>query len=250
MLAFQSISHLAAQTRPRTGFTQELQFVPPIPLGCSSRLNTVIEITQTEPNVSRACSTGNNMVKTNQKSSSDSIVIADGEELELRNRNLAAFLAWILPGAGHFYQRRYLKSTIFSICVFATFLIGMFVSGGRCVYASWNATEKRWQFVLQSGVGFAAVPAMIQSWGRDDAGNAPLGEMMLAPLSERELDDWNRETASGFDMGTLYTMIAGLLNVMAIFDAYAGPLAPPVPKSKRGPGDEDGPPDESSTEPE
>jgi hypothetical protein len=25
-------------------------------------------------------------------------------------------------------------------------------------------------------------------------------------------------------MGTLYTMIAGLLNVLAIYDAYAGPV--------------------------
>jgi hypothetical protein len=29
-----------------------------------------------------------------------------------------------------------------------------------------------------------------------------------------------------FELGTLYTMIAGLLNVLAIFDAYGGPAFP------------------------
>ncbi len=32
---------------------------------------------------------------------------------------------------------------------------------------------------------------------------------------------------SRFEMGTLYTVIAGLLNLLAIYDACAGPLAPP-----------------------
>lgn len=161
-------------------------------------------------------------------------VIADGEELNLRNRNLAAFLAWIIPGAGHFYQRRYFKAAIFSVCVISSFLIGILVGGGRCVYASWNATEKRWQYVLQSGIGFAAIPAGIQAYAQRGGGTPPLGNFMAAPRSSKDLDDWNKQTASGFDMGTLYTMIAGLLNILVVFDAYAGPLPPPIPKKRKG----------------
>lgn len=172
------------------------------------------------------------MPKTSINKVSGDVIIADGEELNLRNRNLAAFLAWVVPGAGHFYQRRYLKSAIFSASVFMTFLIGMFVSGGRCVYASWNTTEKRWQYVLQSGVGFAAIPAGLQAYAVRGGSEPPLGDMMLGPESLRELDSWHKETASGFDMGTLYTMVAGLLNILIVFDAYAGPLPPPVPKKK------------------
>jgi hypothetical protein len=168
-----------------------------------------------------------------QSVSSGDVVIADGEELNLRNRNLAAFLAWVIPGAGHFYQRRYFKSIIFSTCVFTSFLIGMFVAGGRCVYASWNSTEKRWQYFLQSGIGLAGIPAGIQAYAQRNGGEPPLGDFMVAPKSIQELDDWHKETASGFDMGTLYTMIAGLLNILVAFDAYAGPLPPPVPKHKR-----------------
>lgn len=176
------------------------------------------------------------MAKVQSKGSIDGeIVIADGEQLNLRNRTLAAVLAWLVPGAGHFYQQRYFKSTIFSIAIFSTFLIGMVLANGRCVYASWNGTEKRWQYVLQAGFGLPAIPAAVQAWS-SRGGNPPMfGEnFMVAPKSTRELDDWHHETASGFDMGTLYTMIAGLLNILVVYDAYSGPLPPPVPKSKRG----------------
>jgi hypothetical protein len=161
----------------------------------------------------------------------EDVILADGEPLNLRNRKVAAALAWFLPGAGHFYQRRYFKSAIFSISIFSTFLIGMFLAGGRCVYASWNQTEKRWQYILQFGIGLPALPAALQAWGGDDL--PVLGGFMAAPKSSAELDEWHAETASGFDMGTLYTMIAGLLNFLVAFDAYAGPLPPPAPKQKR-----------------
>lgn len=156
------------------------------------------------------------------------IVIADGEQLDLRNRFMAAVLAWMIPGAGHAYQRRYLKSTIFSISVFTCFLAGMLMSQNKCVYASWDGTEKRWQYFLQAGVGLPAMPAVYQAWkGRENAEG-----FMAAPRSLSTLSEWHKQTASGFEMGTLYTMIAGILNMLVVFDAYGGPMPPPVnPKS-------------------
>ncbi len=172
------------------------------------------------------------------------IVMADGEELNLRNRYLAAFLAWLIPGAGHFYQRRTFKACIFFVCIMSSFLIGMLVAGNRCVYASWNQTETRWQYALQAGIGLPAMPAAYQAW-RIRNGEKPWGSFMVGPAGTRDLDEWNRVTASGFDMGTLYTMIAGLLNILAVFDAYAGPLPPPAPKrrAKHDDNDVDQPPD-------
>lgn len=173
-----------------------------------------------------------------------SVVLADGEPLDLRNRELAAFLAWLLPGAGHFYQRRYLKSAIFFIAIMSTFGLGMLVGGGRCVYASWNQVEKRWQFALQAGIGMPAMPAAYQAY-RLSKGQLPsMGGFMAPPASLGVLSDWNHETSSGFDMGTLYTMIAGLLNILVIFDAWGGPLPPPV-KPTRG---KHGPPDTGPTD--
>lgn len=175
------------------------------------------------------------------------VVIADGEPLNLHNRYLASFLAWLIPGAGHYYQRRTFKAAIFFTSITACFLIGFFVSGGRCVYASWNGVERRWQFVLQSGIGLPALPAALQGWRKSD-GHQPFFRglffpknepaLFASPDNERQLDGWHRKTASGFELGTLYTMIAGLLNILAIFDAYGGPLPPPQPKKKNGSGED------------
>ncbi len=167
----------------------------------------------------------------NQSKKSGDVIIADGEELNLRNRYVAAFLAWMIPGAGHYYQRRYLKSGLFFVCILSSFLIGMFVADGKCVYASWDGTERRWQFVLQAGIGLPVLPAAIEGWRGKKERNKLFGGFMTAPRSSADLDDWNFVTAAGFDMGTLYTMVAGLLNILVIFDAYAGPLPPPVQKS-------------------
>ena len=169
-------------------------------------------------------------------STQGSIIEADGEPLDLHNRYLAVFLAWIIPGAGHFYQRRYAKSAIFFLCIISSFALGMFVGGGRCVYASWNSVEKRWQYVLQAGVGLPALPAAYQSWRAKSLGPLAQDGFMAPPRSADDLSKWNAETASGMDMGTLYTMIAGLLNMLVMYDAFAGPLPPPLPKPR---GDKD-----------
>lgn len=159
-------------------------------------------------------------------------VEADGVVIDLRNRYLATILAWLIPGAGHFYQRRYIKSVIFFIAIMSTFGLGMLVAGGRCVYASWNDVEKRWQYVLQAGVGLPALPAAYQSYHLKHNIVPAFGGFMAPPQSIHVLSSWNAETSSGFDMGTLYTMIAGLLNVLVMFDAFGGPM-PPLAKPQK-----------------
>ena len=39
-----------------------------------------------------------------------------------------------------------------------------------------------------------------------------------------ELSLWQRRLGRWFEFGTLYTMLAGMLNILAIYDAFAGPL--------------------------
>lgn len=84
------------------------------------------------------------------------------------------------------------------------------------------------------------MPAAFQAW-QEDHRNA--GGFMAAPRGN-ELNDWHHDKASGFDMGTLYTMVAGLLNVLVIYDAYAGPLPPPVTGKRKS----DDPPDDSDAD--
>ncbi|MBX3420277.1 MAG: hypothetical protein KF752_01845 [Pirellulaceae bacterium] len=194
------------------------------------------------------------MAQSRNPSTAGEFVIADGEPLNLHNRRLAAFLGWLVPGAGHYYQERKFKAAIYFVSIMSCLIVGMIVSGGRCVYASWNGVERRWQYVLQAGVGLPAIPAAVQAW-RKSGGNSALFEgwffendpnvdaddnqaIFAAPTSTKQLDLWHQKTASGFDLGTLYTMVAGLLNILAVYDAYSGPLPPPGSHKKNPPSED------------
>ncbi len=162
----------------------------------------------------------------NEQSSRDASEVI---EVDLRQPLVAALWAWIIPGAGHFYQRRYAKGVIFLVCILFTYFFGLALGGGRVVYASFRDNDFRWQYVLQLGVGAPALPALVQSYQVKN--NKPtIWPHWMAPPEvmdvngNDELAAWNYDYNSYFEMGTLYTMIAGLLNVLAIYDASAGPL--------------------------
>ena len=48
----------------------------------------------------------------------------------------------------------------------------------------------------------------------------------MAP-SERELNELQRDSDKHWDLGWVYTVIAGVLNVLVIYDALAGPAFGP-----------------------
>ncbi|RIK80816.1 MAG: hypothetical protein DCC68_10205 [Planctomycetota bacterium] len=182
----------------------------------------------------------------------------DAFSIDLRDRTLAAFFAWLLPGAGHAYQRRWGKSVLFFSCIMGTFLFGMYLGDCKVVYASWGTTpdERRLPYFLQVGVGLPAMPALVQA----NVASRPFGSFMAPPrfpgpgegnFRARELPNgefeyhkdelayWNL-SIEDFELGTVYTMIAGLLNVLAIYDAWAGPvmLLPGDPKKRKKEGEE------------
>lgn len=173
----------------------------------------------------------------------DRVVQVDNQSIYLRKPALAAVLAWLIPGAGHLYQGRTRKGWMFMICILVTYFFGFAIGGGHVVYASWIDGDKRWHYLCQLPVGLVAFPALIEGnnmrkhtvGGRTTADWKPMfGELMSPPrrpLKENDADDladWYAERGAGYEMGTWYTMIAGLLNVLVIFDAYAGPLAIPI----------------------
>ena len=71
---------------------------------------------------------------------------------------------------------------------------------------------------------------------------------MAPPLDKEENASLHRKYGYLFEMGTLYTMIAGLLNVLVIYDAGAGPvwMLPDSEKKKRAKDKDDEP--ESASE--
>ncbi len=186
----------------------------------------------------------------NEMGSDETNVIAvDGERIDLRNRFLAAFYAWLIPGAGHFYQRRYAKGSLFFVCILSTWILGFVLGGGHVVYASWQPGDIRWHYVLQAGVGAPALPALVQgnrmrlatdNRGETDPNYQPHWGGFMAPpfrpVDEKEPDEvsaWYARFGAGYEMGTWYTVIAGLLNILVIYDAYGGPLAVPISGRKK-----------------
>jgi hypothetical protein len=157
-------------------------------------------------------------------------------EIDLKNRSLAALWAWLWPGAGHLYQGRYAKGILFMVCILSTFFFGFGLGGWKVVFMRTKRPYPRLHYVCQVCVGLPALPAIVE-WNREKSGKGPLFHGLYRPPDERnrgvvddgpgiandELAEWNLHYKAAFDMGTLYTMVAGLLNLLAIYDAYAGP---------------------------
>jgi hypothetical protein len=161
------------------------------------------------------------------------------QTINLKDPFLAAFLAWLLPGLGHYYQGRTAKAILFFVCILGTFAYGVYLGGsrelgwGRVVYASWTADDKRIPYLGQVAVGLPALPALVQNM-RVRSGKPPLlGGFMAPPQSsfaaqneanQPTLDMLHKKLHRYFELGTVYTLIAGLLNILAIYDAFGGPV--------------------------
>ncbi|HKI37504.1 MAG TPA: DUF6677 family protein [Gemmataceae bacterium] len=157
------------------------------------------------------------------------------------NAALAAFLSYLVPGLGQIYQGRVGKGILFFVCVYTLFFYGMSLGSWRNVYLPDTAGEDsqtnpwnlpRWaanlynrpHFVGQFWVGVAAWPAAYQYNVYDPRRNddPPLGGFERQP-SEAVLQELQRNGDKTWDLAWVYTVIAGVLNVMVIYDAFAGP---------------------------
>lgn len=187
-----------------------------------------------------------------QTQSPATLIEVDGRIVNLRNRNLAALLAWLVPGAGHYYQGRRSKAALFFLVIMTTYFIGFAIGGGHVVYASWVPGDKRWHYVCQLGAGAVSLPALIQAnhLHKNTDFTSPTGQTRRdfkpywggfmapprRPVQEDKADDiaaWYARLGAGYEMGTWYTMIAGLLNILVIYDAFSGPLSTPISGRKR-----------------
>ena len=155
--------------------------------------------------------------------------VSEPIQVNLKNAALAAFLAWLVPGAGHLYQGRTAKGLLFMICILGTFFFGLWLGDGKVVYASWRPNDLRLAYLCQVGAGLPALPALVQA-RRVGMDLEPLfGGRMAPPLLPDknqgfdQLAEWHKTLNRFFELGTVYTMVAGLLNILAIYDALDGP---------------------------
>ena len=145
----------------------------------------------------------------------------------LRNPKTAAFLAWLIPGLGHVYQRRYGKGVLYALCILTLYTIGFTLGEGKIVYWRWvnpmNNPEKFCLYYLgQFFVGLPALPALVQGTLKYYGMPEILWGFMAEPPAN-VLNGLHPRLGKLVEIGSMYTAVAGLLNVLAIYDAYEGP---------------------------
>ena len=163
---------------------------------------------------------------------------------------LAAVLSYLIPGLGQVVQGRIGKGVLFFVCLYGLFFYGMWLGQMKNVWLPHvagmpdaslpiigklegvpKALYYRPQFLGQFWIGAAAWPALLQYAATDPPANpddppapAPLvGHYMQAP-PEVELNRLQRDGDKRWDLGWVFTVIAGVLNILVIYDALAGPV--------------------------
>jgi TM2 domain-containing membrane protein YozV len=177
---------------------------------------------------------------------------------------LAAVLSYLIPGMGQVIQGRVGKGVLYFLCLYALFFYGMALGQWKNVWIPDGKDNNdnelpavrvpllgvempgvlknvmyRKEFAGQFWMGIAAWPAIVQyatltPTDPDDMrpaimakpkpkANPIFGRYMQAP-TEAELNDIQRNGDRRWDLGWVYTVIAGLLNILVIYDALSGPV--------------------------
>ena len=107
----------------------------------------------------------------------------------------ALVLGWILPGAGHAYGGRWGKAVLFFVLITGLLVTGTVLGGGTVILP-----QRLW-IAAQLGAGGPAIALV------------PVAQYLstIAPI------DWADRL---HEMGTLYSAVAGFLNLLVMMDAY------------------------------
>jgi hypothetical protein len=108
---------------------------------------------------------------------------------------IAPIAAWLVPGLGHLIQRRYIRGLLLMAAIFTMFFVGLGMQGKIYAFNTGDLLDIL-GFVGDLGTGILYIAARAMDWG---------------------IGNIHRAVA---DYGTKYIVVAGLLNVIAIVDAY------------------------------
>jgi len=163
----------------------------------------------------------------------------------------AALLSYLVPGLGQIYQGRVAKGLLFLVCLYGLFFGGMAMGGWKNVYivdtardAADNWENNPWHlprglanlynrlhYVGQFWIGVAAWPAIWQY------NNMPVPAEETSPflhnfqrMPTKEEANASQREGKPPDIAWVYTVIAGVLNILVIYDAFAGPAFSRVPR--------------------
>lgn len=104
-------------------------------------------------------------------------------------------LSWLVPGAGHLVQGRRQKGLVFLLALPAMFAIGLWLDG-RLFPFQWSDPLVGLAAVANLGMGAVYVAASALQMGRGVV------------------------TAASYEYGNAFLIVAGLLNMLVVIDAY------------------------------
>jgi hypothetical protein len=159
---------------------------------------------------------------------------------------LAALLSYLIPGLGQIYQGRYGKGLLFMVSLLGMFFLGQAMGNWQNVYVHGfepmpnqkgghggvAALVNRWHYGGQFWIGIAAWPALWQHFDMPLPSKEQypfLHEFQKMP-DEGEVNRFLVNSDKTPDLGWVYTVVAGMLNILVIYDAYAGPVFIPIPR--------------------
>ncbi|HEX7962727.1 MAG TPA: DUF6677 family protein [Terriglobales bacterium] len=108
---------------------------------------------------------------------------------------LAPAIGWLIPGAGHFIQRRWTRGFLLMASVVILFVLGVLMDGKVYEFNTGDLLDML-GFIGDLGAGALYIITRAMDWGK--------GAIQLASA----------------DYGTKYIITAGLLNIIAAVDAY------------------------------
>jgi len=114
---------------------------------------------------------------------------------------LAGFLGWVVPGLGHWFIGEKARGLIYLVTITVTFWGGVAIGGVRDTV---DPSARTAWFLAQTCTGVNALIA--HQWG-EQVRSRPDPQFVYRALHRAA------------DTGVVYTGIAGLLNLLAIFDA-------------------------------
>ncbi len=108
---------------------------------------------------------------------------------------VAPALGWLIPGAGHIIQRRWIRGLLLLISIASLFVLGLMMQG-RIYRPNGGDILDMLGFVGDIGAGAFYIVTLAMEWGQGAIAHA---------------------TA---DYGTKFMIVAGLLNFISVADAY------------------------------
>lgn len=165
---------------------------------------------------------------------------------------LVALAGWVVPGLGYILIGERARGLIAGTTILLTFLAGLLIGGIRVVDVPGYDNSGQAKTVTMAGTGETV--SVFKTAPLQEVMNKPwyIAQTLVGPANfaatwgslQAAAGGHKQSTARIFDIGTLYTAVAGMLNLLALIDAAHRTTRPgededdAPPTSPRSPGED------------